>query len=423
MERKIAASTILVAAMTWLGVLLSRALAPRLGPGATFVGLFAVLLVASLVAVLLSRRLVARLGALAQTARVIAEGDLTGRVPEARSGRGADEIDDLTRSFAQMQASLQRVLTEVAGTADGLRAAAREVSETARALSSATDEIAATARRLAQGAEGTAERIGRTYEVTRGVADSAERIGAGAETTLGLARRSGEDARRGADQSARAEREVARILEQIERTADVTEGFEGRARAIGRTVELIGGIAQQTHLVALNASIEAARAGEQGEGFAAVAEEVRALADRTARFAEEIAALATAINADAGSVQRAMQEARDAARSGRKVIESAGALHREIAAGVLPLLQKMEEIAALARQQSASTTELVGAMEEISQIAREGAAGTEETSRAASRQTASMEGMARSAGDLAAAADRLYELCSVFRLHPDGAEG
>ena len=421
MERKIAASTILVAALTWLGVLASQRLAPHLGPGATFVGVFGVLLVASLVAVLLSRRLVKRLGALARTARVIADGDLTGRIPEARSGRGADEIDDLARSFAQMQASLQRVLTEVAGTAAGLRSSARDVSETARALSSATDEIAATTGRLAAGAEGTAERIGRTYGATRQVAESAEAIGAGAEAALALARRSGEDARRGGEQAELAEREVARILDQIERTADVTAGFENRARSIGRTVELIGGLAEQTHLVALNASIEAARAGERGSGFAAVAEEVRALADRTAKFAGEIAELATAIDEEAGAVRTALDEARRAASSGREVIESAGSLHREIAGGVLPLLEKMEQIAALARQQSASTAELVGAMEEISQIAREGASGTEETSRAISRQTASMEQMAASASGLAAAADRLHELCSVFRLRREGA--
>ncbi len=416
MEKKLAASFMLVAAASGLAVLATRLLEPALGAGAILAAIFAIVLVASIAALVLSRRLVARLAALAEAARVIATGDLDARVPPAREGGGADEIDDLARAFSLMQRSLLRVVRELAATAAEIRDSSRDVAQTAASLRALTDEIASTSQMLARGASGTASRLDDTYRVTRDVATSAERIGMSAESVLLMARQRGVEARLGREHATRADRELERIGEQIEHMASAAEGFQRQARSIDRTVELIATIAQQTHLVALNAAIEAARAGEQGHGFAVVAEEVRGLAERAGRFAEEIAGFAGEINVGSTRVLEAMRETRDAARAGRRVVEEAGERHREIADGVLPLASQIEEIAEFARTQRKATEELVRAMEGISEIAREGARGSDETSSATTRQNSSMERMAVSAERLASTADRLHELCSVFRV-------
>jgi methyl-accepting chemotaxis protein len=416
MERRLALSFVLVGALSGLSMLASRLLEPRLGAGTAFLAFFATMLVALVAAVVLSRRIAARLSRLAEAARVIAGGNLEAPVPPFRTGRGADEIDDLTHSFAQMHAALVRVLSELSATAAEIHGSAADLSASAGALTRMNEEIARTARRQATGAEETVGQIHGTWEVTREVAESAGRIGAGAEAALLLTRRSGEDARRGREQAARAEAELDRIAGQVDRMVSMTEGFQSQAFSINRTVDLIATIAQQTHLVALNASIEAARAGEHGQGFAVVAEEVRGLSDRAARFADQIAGFADQINAGSGQVLAAMREAAGAARAGRQIVESAGQRHRDIANGVLPLVERMEEIAALAREQTAAGDVLVRAFEGIRAIAREGATGSEETSATTAQQTRSMETLARSAAGLAATSDRLRELCTVFRV-------
>ncbi len=416
MQEKLAASFMLVAALTGLAVLGTRLLEPTLGLGAVFFAVFATMLVGLSAAVLLSRTLSRRLTTLAEAARQLAEGDLAVEIPPARAGRGGDEIDDLTRSFATMRDALVRVLGELRETADEVHESAGGLSEAARSLSTLTDEIAATAFRLAEGAERTVDRIARAQEVTRRVAGSAEQIGRSAEGALSLARRSGEDARRGRELARRADEELEQIAGQVDRMASAVEGFRDRAAAIDKTVDLIVTIAQQTHLVALNASIEAARAGEHGQGFAVVAEEIRQLAERAGRFAEQISGIVEQIHAGSGLVIATMRETTAAARHGRQVIGGASEALREIAGGVLPLVERMEEIVSLARRQVEDTEQLVQAIEEIAQIASEGAAGTRETSAATREQNRSMDAMARSAEGLARTSDRLHELCSVFRL-------
>jgi len=410
MQEKLAASFMLVAALTGLAVLGTRLLEPTLGLGAIFFAIFATMLVGLSAAVLLSRTLSRRLTTLAEAARQLAEGDLGVEIPPARTGRGGDEIDDLTRSFTAMRDALVRVLGELRETADDVHASAGGLSEAARSLSALTDEIAATAFRLAEGAERTVDRIARAQEVTRRVAGSAEQIGRSAEGALSLARRSGEDARRGRDLARRADEELEQIAGQVDRMASAVEGFRDRAAAIDKTVDLIVTIAQQTHLVALNASIEAARAGEHGQG------EIRQLAERAGRFAEQISGIVEQIHAGSGLVIATMRETTAAARHGRQVIGGASEALREIAGGVLPLVERMEEIVSLARRQAEDTEQLVQAIEEIAEIASEGAAGTRETSAATREQNRSMDAMARSAEALARTSDRLHELCSVFRL-------
>ncbi len=420
MQGKLAAAFMSVAALTGAAVLATRALAPLLGVGAFFLALFATMLVGLGAAVILARAFSRRLHTLAQAARVIAAGDLVAPIPAGRAGRAADEIDDLTRSFAQMREALIRVLTELRGTASSIHASAQALSGTASALSRATEEIAATARRLAHGAERTVDQIQRTSEVTRHVARSAEEIGASAEAVLAQTREAGEGARRGRKLAARADEGLEQIARQVDRMSLAVEGFRDQALSINKTVDLIATIAQHTHLVALNAAIEAARAGEHGQGFAVVAEEVRQLSERAARFAEQIAGFADQINAGSGVVIAAMRESTSAAREGREVVAGASEALREIADGVLPLVSRVEDIARLARGQADASDQLVHAIEDIARIAREGAEASEETSDATARQNESMDGMASAAARLAGTSDRLKELCAVFRVAERG---
>jgi methyl-accepting chemotaxis protein len=419
MQRKLAASFMLVAALTGLAVLSTRWLETWLGAWAVALTMCLIVFAALTGAVLLARRLSAPLTTLARAARQMEEGDLTVDVPRSRSGLGADEIDHLSGSFGAMRDVLVRALGELKGTSDQMNASARDLSGNASALSSLTEEISRTARKLAGGAERTVERIGQTQAVTADVAHSADEIGRAAEDALHMTRSTGDDARRGRELAERADRELEHIGEQVRRMIEAVEGFRDRALSINKMVDMISTIAEQTHMVALNAAIEAARAGEHGEGFAVVAEEVRQLSERAGRYAEQITGFADAINAGSQTVIRSMDETSRAARTGRDVVGGASESLRMIAGGVLPLVERMAEIERLAREQRDGMEALVQSIDEIARIARDGAAGIEEASTATTRQNRSMEAMAEAASGLAGTSERLREICAVFRVAPE----
>ncbi len=416
MKNKLAASFMLVAVLSGAAVLAARFLEKQLGMGAFFVSLFALMLVGLGGAVLLAHRLSSRLSGLAHAARVIAEGDLSARIPASRDLLGRDEIEDLAESFSAMRKTLVEVLGELQGSSDHVSTSARDLSDTAHQLSGLTEEIASTATRLAGGAERTVERIYETEQITRQMAREAEHIGTGADDALKLTRRTEDAARHGRELAERADEELEQIGRQVDRMTSAVEGFQRQASSINKTVDMIANIAQQTHMVALNAAIEAARAGEHGEGFAVVAEEVRLLAERAGRYAEKISAFADQINAGAGPVIAAIRETTDAGRTGRSVVSGVRDVLREIAGSAGPLLERMEEITARASAQNDGTEDLVRAIEEISRISREGATGIEETSMAAVRHNESMDSMADSAAGLADTSERLKSLCNTFRV-------
>ncbi len=416
MERKLAASFMLVAGLTGIAVYATRFLERALGAGAVFFALFMILLIASATALILARRLTERSDALLRAVRVIASGDLSVEVPRtARRGR-PDEIDELADSFHQMRDFLLRVLAELQQTSDRIYLSASETAGHAASLSSLTGEIADAASRLSRGADTTVERIRNTSDATRRLASSAEKIGSDASAALKITRRAGEEARRGRRLARHADEELERIAAEVDRMSKVVAGFRSQAAAINRTVDLIATIAQQTHMVALNAAIEAARSGEHGSGFVVVAEEVRQLAERSAEFAEKISELAEGINDGTGLLITTMKENLQAAHDGREVIAGANESLRHVASSVLSMLDTMETIATLSHDQQDATKVLVGSIDEIALIADAGAESSAETSKATREQMRAMDTMTASAKDLASTADRLKDLFAVFRV-------
>lgn len=148
------------------------------------------------------------------------------------------------------------------------------------------------------------------------------------------------------------------IAQAVKEAAEKVDGLAQASTQIGDIVNQIEAIAKQTNLLALNATIEAARAGEAGKGFAVVADEVRSLANQTARATEDIRGRIEALRQEMGAIVRSMQEAGKIVQKGQEVIQSTGHGMRQITEQVRGVTRRMTDIATILGQQTTASREV-----------------------------------------------------------------
>ncbi|WP_443216489.1 methyl-accepting chemotaxis protein [Pseudomonas sp. GM60] len=185
------------------------------------------------------------------------------------------------------------------------------------------------------------------------------------------------------------DRLVGEVIDQIEqlsrevtRSSDAMEVFEQESGRIGKVMDVIKAVAEQTNLLALNAAIEAARAGEAGRGFAVVADEVRSLAKRTQQSTEEIENLVSGLQNGSRQVSQTMVNARSLTDSSVALSRKAGLSLGSIARTVSNIEAMNLQIATAAKQQSSVADEISRNVLNVRDISEQTAAASEETASA-----------------------------------------
>jgi methyl-accepting chemotaxis protein len=188
------------------------------------------------------------------------------------------------------------------------------------------------------------------------------------------------------------------ITQRVRSSAHAVEGLGNRSEQIGAIVGTIEDIADQTNLLALNAAIEAARAGEQGRGFAVVADEVRALAERTTRATKEISDMIKAIQKETKSAVDAMEAGvGEVAKGSEKAADSGKALEK-ILDQINEVTTQINQVATAAEEQTATTSEISNNMHQITAVIAETSRGAQESAAAAIQLSGYAEELKRIVG-------------------------
>ena len=323
---------------------------------ASLVGV-AIALLMALVVMLIARSIARPLQEAVQAMGNIASGesDLTRRLDT----HGRDEITHLGEHFNRFNGKLQGVVGQLQGAAHALARSAGHVGDNAGAAQQHSAQQSLQMDQVATAVN----------EVTYAVQDVAKT----AEQAAGEMRTAQRQVAHGQEAIHGSLAQIDRLSLTIDQAVQVIRDLAGHSTRIGGVLDVIRSIAEQTNLLALNAAIEAARAGEQGRGFAVVADEVRALADKTRQSTLHIQAIIDALRSGAEEAVAIASQGIDGAEQGvAQVQEARQALH-----GIRDAVQRIsdmsQQMATASQQQSAVAEDVSRQINGVAGIAQHSA--------------------------------------------------
>src|SRR5579859_280530 len=384
------------------------------------IAVFVILAMAFFIGLTINFTLVTPLRSLSSLTRRIAKGDTSARAHMT----GRDEIamvatsmntmlDNIVRLIQEtqgqrdlLQRQVEKLVSEVSGvgegdlrvqaevTADALGVLADSFNYMVEELGSLVVRVKMVANEVDRSTSAIFDRLTQLVETgdiqlnqisnaaveVEHMADSSRQVADRAEVLYDVAREARQSAQGGRQAVQQAVEGMGRIHENVQETATKVQTLGDRSREINNIVEVISTVAHQTNRLALDAAIQAAMAGENGKGFAAVAADIRRLAERTKDQASVIGRIVRSVREDIGAVAVSMQDTERETSAGSELTQEAGIALESIFAAVEHQAREIEHINQMAVQQLQSSSAVVHIMHGVSQSTQQGSSSTRDAS-------------------------------------------
>lgn len=326
----------------------------------------------------------------------------------------SDEIRSVAEAFRQVVLNLRSILSQIETNFEETVRSVDQLTAETNAATSQSDAIARTISEISNGAEMTAVSVQETADAIEDVRRMAVNVSERAEESSAHSRTMLAELNKTTEVFQTLVTGIHHISKQSEQSLLTIHDLDNNAQKIGEIVEVVGGIAGQTNLLALNASIEAARAGEHGKGFAVVAEEVRNLADESAKAVQMIGELVQNIQSDVSKVVAEMQQqVKTAANEVKRATETNDSVEA-MAATVNTMADSVVEITNIVEQQMQRIELTAKQSQEVASIAEQTSAGAQEVRAATEEQVASIEQTDAKALELKEQSEDLYKVIQQF---------
>lgn len=329
---------------------------------------------------------------------------------------GKDEVSGLVSSIRTMVGNLTSIIGDISSHAQNTAATAQQLTATAQSTSDSANEVAIAVSNIADGATSQAQD-------TQSAASSVEKANALLTEMIEILNKLNNsthiiDTRK--NEGSKILNELVEITDESKKISDkvseVINATNKSTETIATASEMIQSISDQTNLLALNAAIEAARAGEAGKGFAVVAEEIRKLAEDSARFTNEIRVVIDDLKVKSESAVEMMKSSSEIAKKQNEKVKETGDKFTEIAAEVensKEIVTQMDKEVNIISEENKNVTKIV---ENLSSIAQENAATTEEAAASVDTQVQSIQDISQASSNLANIAMQLQEEVSKFKI-------
>ena len=345
-----------------------------------------------------------------KAAQDLAVGNLVNEI----SAKGCAEVSGMANALNKAIKGLRDLVTEITAQANVLFRASGELRTASIETGQSANQVALTMEDLAQASADQANQsnqavgaINQLAELVRNVSTEISNIAASSQQIIGSAQ-----------MGQKATNDVANtfngLYHSTQEVGEVINILKDTSSQISEITSLIGGIAEQTTLLALNASIEAARAGEHGKGFSVVAKETGKLAEQSKQAADTINDLIMEMRQKTEHAVAVIQSGIERAESGKSLVNETNVTFGEIFNTLITNLAQIDKVAETAKLMAVNNESMINVITSVAAISQQTMAGAEEVSATTQEQSASVEQVSALADNLSQVAGELQKAVAVF---------